>query len=120
MVVFFPGAATGWYEGFAGLIFSLTLRTASRRRMPGVVGSLTPWHLRQTSYSKLTSSTRAPWMDTPREPRVRPVAVGAVAGVGVTAWGLWQSTHATCRGIRAGSSLGSWVHWLQIGRASCR
>src|SRR5208282_6792954 len=74
-----PCKAIGWWERLLGPIFSRMLRVVSCRRIPGVVGSASPWHLRHTSYSYFACGLTLPDIVTPGTPRSGPDVIGAIS-----------------------------------------
>src|SRR5262249_50955570 len=107
---FRPGPGTGWNDAFPGENSSRTLRVLSCRTTRRAVDwSRRPWHLKHTSYSNDDSTMTCPPRFTPDTPLSRPVTDGALAWEPSSWWGLWQSTHVTCRAIVRGSSRGSWI-----------
>src|SRR6185437_11986253 len=59
---------------------------------------LSPWHLKQISYSLALCSRKVLPEDWPRTPISAPLTWVATPGRLFALCGLWQSTHSTCRG----------------------
>src|SRR6266567_1062422 len=88
------------------------LRVPLWRVIPDVVGSLTPWHLEHISCSKLACATEEPLSVRPDTPCSGPGPASDALVALPAACALWQSVHATCRGIVFGFSPGACTHWF--------
>ena len=72
-----PGAITGWNDGFAASTSERTFVTWSCRTTRGDGASVTPWHLKQTSYAKRASATGRPLESRPLTAICAPPTSGA-------------------------------------------
>src|SRR5579859_2313509 len=59
--------------------------------------ALSPWHLKQISYSLVTCVRKALLLDCPFTPSSAPLASGGCATDALAMWELWQSAHSACR-----------------------